>query len=202
MATWTRKIFSSVGLTQTPPGPHLRHLQGRFGGVVMLMIDVSGSMHGSPILRAVEGAIEFVREAVEANYFIGVMLWNTTVVAEALPTLDGEAALAVLRPVDFAYGGNALDGPLYQCHRVLDGFTGDRVVALFGDGDLTPKARVLQKVAEMKADNIRFVTRGLGVDAAREFSEITDEAPELVQVDSVNELARGIASMAAGLRRT
>lgn len=202
MATWTRRVFDSAGITQTPPGPHLRILQGRFGGVVMLMLDVSGSMDGRPIREAVAGAKEFVREAVEAHYHVGVMLWNTGVERQALPTADGEDALRLLEPVSSAWGGNALDGPLNECHAILDGFTGDRVVALFGDGDLTPKAQVLQKVAVMKADNIRFVTRGLGPQAAREFALITDEAQESVQVESVERLASGIASMAASLKRS
>lgn len=168
----------------------------------MLMIDVSGSMHGQPILEAIAGAKEFVREAAEAHYYVGVLLWNTTVVAQALPTLDGKAALDLLAPVNSAGGGNALDGPLYQCHSILSNFTGDRVVALFGDGDLNPKPQVLVKVAEMRADNIRFVTRGLGAFAAQEFAEITDEDPQTVEVESVAQLATGIASMAASLTRS
>ena len=167
----------------------------------MLMIDVSGSMDGQPILEAISGALAFVREAVEARYHVGVMLWNTGITVLAEPTLDGADALAVLSPVNRASGGNALDGPLSRCHAILGGFTGDRVVALFGDGDLTPKAQVLAKVAEMKRDNIRFVTRGLGAYAAREFAEITDEDPTSVAVEAVQDLAQGIASMAVSLKR-
>jgi hypothetical protein len=39
VASWIRRPFSAPGLTQIPPGPHLRALQGRFGGTVMLCID-------------------------------------------------------------------------------------------------------------------------------------------------------------------
>src|SRR4029079_5141400 len=115
----------------------------RFGGTVMLMIDVSGSMNGRPIREAVRGAQRFVTEAVEAGYHVGVMLWNTTVVSVCAPTPDGNAARRVLGPVRSAAGGNDLIGPLVRCHQILGHFTGDRVVALFGDGDLTPKAAVL-----------------------------------------------------------
>ena len=132
----------------------------------MLCIDVSGSMDGAPILEAVRGATQFVAEAVDAHYKVGVMLWNHIVEAVCEPTSDGKAALALLAPVNRAWGDNDLFTALDQCHRILDGFTGDRVVALFGDGDLTPKAKVLVKVAHMKAENIRFVTRGLGPYAA------------------------------------
>src|SRR6266849_6793608 len=105
MADWIRRSFTSAGLTQIPPGRHIGALQGRYGGgVVMLCIDVSGSMDGNPIREAVRGA------------------------KKLLGRTNGAA------------GGNDLIGPLNDCHKVLDRFKDapDRVVALFGDGDLTP----------------------------------------------------------------
>lgn len=201
MPNWIRRQFTAAGLTQIPPGPHLRTLQGRYGGTVMLCIDVSGSMDGQPIREAVRGAREFVNEAVAAHYNVGVMLWNTQVVALSEPTPDGDAARKLLAPVDRASGGNDLIGPLHRCHQTLDCFTGDRVVALFGDGDLTPKDRVLAKVAQMKSENIRFITRGLGWAAAREFAEISDEEASAAAVERVEDLAAGIAGMATGLKR-
>ena len=65
------------------------------------------------------------------------------------------------------------------------------MVALFGDGDLTPKDRVLAKVAQMKSENIRFITRGLGWAAAREFAEISDEEASAAAVERVEDLAAG-----------
>jgi uncharacterized protein (DUF58 family) len=200
MANWIRRSFTAPGVTQIPPGPHLSELQGRFGGTVMLCIDVSGSMDGTPIIEAVRGAREFVTEAVAAHYKVGVMLWNTEVVGLAEPTSDGAAARRLLAPVNRAAGGNYLIGPLRACHQILDRFTGDRVVALFGDGDLTPKTEVLVKVAEMKAENIRFVTRGLGPTAARELAEISSEEASTAEVERVEDLAAGIAGMAASLK--
>jgi hypothetical protein len=200
MAAWIRRPFSAPGLTQIPPGPQLGTLQGRFGGTVMLCIDVSGSMDGPPILEAVRGARQFVAEAIAAHYSVGVMLWNTRVEAVCEPTADGNAALDLLAPVNHAWGDNYLLTPLEHCHQILGRFTGDRVVALFGDGDLTPKPQVLGKVAQMKSENIRFVTRGLGPYAAQEFGEITDEEPSSAAIDDVVDLADGIADMAATLK--
>jgi|SRR5450756_1413873 len=201
MASWIRRAFSSPGLTQIPPGPHLSSLRDRFGGTVMLCIDVSGSMSGPPLVEAVRGARQFIAEAVAARYKVGVMLWNHMVENVCEPTADGKAALAVLAPVDRAWGGNDLFTALNHCHQLLDQVTGDRVVALFGDGDLTPKAPVLVKVAQMKAENIRFVTRGLGPYAAREFGEISDEDPSSATIVDVSDLADGIANMASVLKR-
>lgn len=205
MADWIRRSFNSIGLTQIPPGPHFRALQNRFGGgTVMLCIDVSGSMDGQPILEAVRGAKKFVDEAVEARYKVGVMLWNTRVVDLAEPTADGKAAMKLLARTKNASGGTSLLDPLERCHRILDRFTGDpdRVVAIFGDGDLGPRDLVLAKVAQMKAEDIRFVTRGLGSLAAREFADVSSEDESDVAVGSVDDLAEGIAAMATSLKST
>jgi uncharacterized protein (DUF58 family) len=202
MADWIRRSFTAAGLTQIPPGPCLHALQSRFGGTVMLCIDVSGSMHGAPVLEAVRSARQFVAEAVAAHYSVGVMLWNTDVVALAEPSTNGSAASQLLGTVTGAYGGNNLFPPLSRCHQILDGYSGDRVVAIFGDGDLTPKGPVLAKVGQMKAENIRFVVRGLGPAAAREFALVSSEDPSAVEVRQVENLAAGIASMAASLTKT
>jgi Mg-chelatase subunit ChlD len=199
MANWTRRSFGAAGLTQIPPGPHLAALQGRFGGTVMLCIDVSGSMDGAPLLEAVRGAREFVNEAVAAHYKVGVMLWDTDVAALAEPTADGIAAMRLLNAARIG-NGTSLIRPLERCHQLLDQFTGDRVVALFGDGDLGPRDRVLAKVAQMKSQDIRFVTRGLGEMAAREFGEISSEEASTATVSRVGDLAAGIAGMAASLK--
>src|SRR5271154_7198566 len=202
MADWIRRSFSSAGLTQIPPGRHLRALQDRFGGGTgMLCIDVSGSMDGRPILEAVRGAKTFVDEAVEARYWVGVMLWNTGVADLAEPTQDGKAARRLLNRTRNASGGTSLLRPLEKCHKVLDGFKGqDRVVAIFGDGDLGPRDQVLALVAQMKAEDIRFVTRGLGSAAATEFAEVSDEDQPSVEVNGVDDLAEGIAAMATSLK--
>jgi uncharacterized protein with von Willebrand factor type A (vWA) domain len=199
VAGWIRRSFNAAGLTQIPPGPHLGALQGRFGGTVMLCIDVSGSMDGAPVAEAARGALEFVSEAVAAHYQVGVMLWNTDVVALAEPSADGAAASRLLASATRAYGGTSLLAPLNRCHQILGEHSGDRVVAIFGDGDLGPRDLVLTKVAQMKADDIRFMTRGLGTVAAREYARVSSEDPSEVEVRQVENLAAGIAGMAASL---
>src|ERR1035438_294547 len=108
MASWIRRSFTAPGMTQIPPGPHLGALQDRFGGTVMLCIDVSGSMAGTPLIEAVRGARQFVAEAIAAHYKIGVILWDTGVAALAQPTPDGQAATAVLDGAHICGGTNLL----------------------------------------------------------------------------------------------
>ena len=52
----------------------------------------------------------------------------------------------------------------------------------------------------MKAENIRFVTRGLGSSAAHEFGEISDEEASSAAIDNVTDLADGIAGTATSLK--
>lgn len=200
--TWIRRSFTAPGLTQIPPGPHLGSIQDRFGGTVMLCIDVSGSMSGSPLAEAVRGARQFVAEAVITHYRVGVILWDDAVAAVAGPTSDGLAATHILGAARIRGGTNLLPG-LTNCHEILGGFIGDRVVALFGDGDLGPQRdQVLARVARMKAENIRFVTRGLGAYSAQVFGEISDDDPSSATIADVINLADGIANMATTLKRT
>ena len=174
MADWIRRSFTSAGLTQIPPGPHLRALQDRFGGTVMLCIDVSGSMDGRPILEAVRGAREFVargrRGALQGRASCS---GTPDVVALAEPTAEGKAAMATARPDEErrrrhqpAPPARALPsdpGPVQG--RATIGWSRSSATATSA-----PRELVLAKVAQMKAENIRFVTRGLGAVAAREFA--------------------------------
>jgi uncharacterized protein (DUF58 family) len=200
--SWIRRSFESAGLTQIPPGAHLRTLQRRFGGgTAVLMIDVSPSMAGRPIVEAMRGAEGFIAEAVEAGYDVGTILWDTNVVAACRPSGDSGDSLRVVRNAQIG-NGTLLFPPLVYCHELLDDFEGDRVVAIFSDGQLLPhdKQEALQRVTRMKAEDIRFVTRGLGADAARELDAISDEKDGSGHVDSVDELAEEIAGMASALR--
>lgn len=201
MATWVRRSFDSAGITQAPAGPALPAVQRRHAsGTVMLLIDVSGSMQGERLAQAVVGARQFVDEAVEAGYAVGIVLWHTSVAAIRLPDTDPKETRALLAQASFPSGGTNLYPALERTNEVLQEYTGDRVVAIFGDGDLGSPARVHPLVARMKADDIRFVTRGLGAVAATEFGKISDEAPEHVRVDNEAHLAESIASMARSLK--
>jgi Mg-chelatase subunit ChlD len=212
VASWIRRSFESVGLTQIPTGDYLRAMQRRLGGgTALLLLDVSGSMQDpnlsvtpgtAPIYEAVIGARRFLDEAVEALYSVGVILWHLGVAAERLPTEDGGPAYELLDAGNFPRGGTDLLPALRRAHEILRPYQGDRVVAIFGDGALGNQAALaLRKVDEMKAENIRFTTRGLGPVAAEAFAAISDEAPERTRVDSVHDLADGIASMATLLRK-
>lgn len=199
MTSWVRRAFTNVGLTQYPPGPRLGSLQRKFvGGSVILCIDCSGSMAGYPLEQAVHGAGRFIDEAIEARYDVGLMLWSNRVDVHVPLSPTGTAASGALSAAKI-YGGTDVMPALWQCRRDLAGLTGDRVVAIFSDGEVSRLSDVLETVAEMKADNVRFVTRGMGHGASW-LESISSDGTSDVMVHSVETLAEDIAAMSDSLR--
>lgn len=91
---------------------------------------------------------------------------------------------------------------LYQAHALLTGQGGDRVVAVFGDGDLGDAAGAGRKSDAMRAEDIGITSRGLGLASAQSADVIstktTGGGPRVADADDV---ADSIAGMAGGLRR-
>jgi uncharacterized protein with von Willebrand factor type A (vWA) domain len=201
MAGWIRKVYASVGLTQCPPGRHLDAIQRNYvGGSVILCVDVSGSMSGYPLEQAVLGARRFIGEAIDAKYDVGLMLWSDAVDVYVPLSSSGTAAERALDSASI-YGGTDLVPALLRCDLELSGLPRDRVVAIFSDGEVSRLDEVLRRVAAMKADDIRFVTRGLGAGATW-LEDISSEGTDEVAVESVDALADGIADMSRSLRQS
>ena len=199
-AGWTRKSFSSDGVTEFPVGPNFQRLRSRFGGAVVLALDVSGSMQGDRIIKAVNGCKRFIDEADEAGYQVGVILWHHGVEDAAAPDSSPKAAHALLSRAE-ASGGNDAVPFLTLAHRQLMALdVGDRVVAIFGDGDLGNRHAAESKAAELINDNIRILTCGLGEGSAQELASISTEKATPRTATPEN-LADSIASMTQGLIR-
>ncbi len=199
-AGWTRRAFSSNGVTEFPIGPNFERLRSRYGGAVVLALDVSGSMQGDRLVKAVAGCHAFIEEAIESGYQVGVILWHHDVEDAVRPQSDAADAHALIRRA-FAAGGNSAVPFLTLAHQQLMALdVGDRVVAIFGDGDLGDRALAERKATELINDNIRILTCGLGESSARELASISteDSAPRTAAADN---LAESIASMAQGLIR-
>lgn len=210
MATWTKKNFESVGVTEHPAGEGLDALQRLFSGAVVLALDVSGSMEihdAGPdhdvqrLAQAVQGCCAFVTEAVDAHYAVGVILWNHDVMGSVPPASDPQAALTLLAGA-VTNGGNDAVPFLELAHRMLlRTGSSDMVVAIFGDGDLGDPGAASTKAHELADDGIRILTCGLGEHSAETLAAISTEAsaPRVAASDSI---AESIASMARGLKRT
>jgi hypothetical protein len=196
MATWIRRPYGAVGVTQHPTGRHLAVLQAPHEGKVLLCIDVSGSMMGSPLQQAVDGARRFVAEAVEANYAVGLILWHHGVAAHVPLSRDPQGMLRTLSAATAA-GGNDITPTLDIGIRELGKLTGDRVMAVFGDGDIgavPPAQKKARRAAEL---GIRIIVRGLGPYAASQLRLIATDIgnEEDTVVSSAAGIAAGVQSM-------
>lgn len=196
--TWLRRKFESVGLTQYPAGQYLSKVQDRFGGAVVLCLDVSGSMSGNPLAQAVDGCRRFIQEAHEAHYEVGLVFWHHGVEAHVPVMKDPKPLLALLERAS-AGGGNDIVPTLALAEREFAGRGGDRVVAIFGDGDLGNPRTAAEAAQRLRGLNIRIITCGLGLSSAESLGAIADE--DELRVASSDTISESIAGMAAGLKR-
>lgn len=201
VASWIRRDFADVGVTQYRPGPHLAAVQHHYLGRAVLCIDVSGSMSGAPLRAAIDGGLDFLTEARQARYDCGLVLWNSQVVAH-LPTSSPDTRVRAQLRAAVSSGGTALAPALRVAIDELGPLSGDRVVCVFGDGGIGDTALAEQLAAQARALGIRFVVRGLGSGAGSGLARVLtpDEQDATQTVQHVGDLRRGIASMAADLR--
>ncbi|TVT59466.1 VWA domain-containing protein, partial [Amycolatopsis rhizosphaerae] len=171
MTSWLRRNFDGIGLTQSPPGPHLAALQERYGGTVLLCIDVSGSMQGKPLKKALQGGEEFLSQAWENHYRCGIVLWHSSIERYVPPDAPRNEVLDGLRG-RIGSGGTNVVPALEVAKKLFGGMRGDRVVCLFGDGDLGDRRRARALARELCAMGVRIVVRGLGRGAAEALGEL------------------------------
>lgn len=198
MTDWIRRNYDGIGPTQYPAGPHLAAVQEPYLGKVVLCIDVSNSMYGRHLELAVAGARRFVAEAIEANYQVGLILWNHSVHRNV--ALSGDSR-QLLKTLDRARscGGTNVTPALRLGTEQLGDLTGDRVLAIFGDGDIGPVKAALAAARDAKARGIRIIVRGLGRHAAAELSRIATDLNDDPLIPSGDAIEAGLASMARHL---
>lgn len=197
MSEWVRREFGGIGVTQHRPGRHLKAVQEPYQGKVLLCIDVSGSMsfRDGPRTRLDEarrGARQFVEEALAAHYRVGLVLWHHGVEGH-VPLATDPGKLHRMLDGARADGGNNIVPTLTLGIREMGHLTGDRVIAIFGDGDLGAVDPAVRAAKEVTRHGIRIVTRGLGHASARSLSVIaSDEVTESIEP---GDIASGIAAM-------
>lgn len=199
VSDWIRRSFDAVGVTQYKPGKHLAALQEPHLCKVILCIDVSSSMSGTPLREAVRGAREFVEQAVAARYRVGLILWNTSV-AMSVPLSADPAPVRAGLGRAHASGGTNVTPTLLAGTAALGSSTGDRVLAVFGDGDIGPVEAAVTAARGAAALGIRIIVRGLGSHAAASLAQIATEGMEVAEISGHTSIASGIAGMASSLR--
>ncbi|MBB5872978.1 Mg-chelatase subunit ChlD [Allocatelliglobosispora scoriae] len=202
MSDWVRRAFDSIGGTQSPPGAYLKVLQDKYMGKVFLCIDVSGSMSENAgggktrLQAAVAGAKVFVKEAVAAHYQVGLILWDDSVHVFVPLSGDPAAVDTALSRATIA-GGTALAPTLTKGIDQLRKLRGDRVIAIFSDGEIPDIRRARELSKEAARLEIRILVRGLGRSAAASLEQVATEGDVAENVVGTSaEIESGIASMA------
>jgi VWA domain-containing protein len=203
MNSWVRKRFEGIGLTQSPPGPHLAALQAKYTGTVLLCIDVSGSMSGEPLSQAVVGGRKFVDEALSARYDCGLVLWSDAVNAY-LPAGTDRAQLTHQLAVASICGGTNPLPALELAKRDLAPLPNDRVLCIFSDGGWGHSQETVDAAHELCAMGVRIIVRGFGHVAADSLHTLLcpDSAPGEIAatlIEDVQDISGAIASMARSL---
>ncbi|MCZ2826061.1 vWA domain-containing protein [Modestobacter sp. VKM Ac-2982] len=167
----------------------------------MVCLDVSGSMYGYPLSQAVLGCERFVDEALEGHYAVAMLFWHHAVAGSTGLTRDRGELVRFLRTAT-AGGGNNIVPTLDRSRALLQDLAGDRVIAIFGDGDLGDPGAATARAAQLQAENIRIITCGLGQASAESLDVISTESGGAgPRVAAVDDIADSIAGMSSGLRR-
>lgn len=201
MSTWMKKVIEAEGVTEYRPGPHLDKLEERFGGsgAVMLLLDVSGSMTGD-MDAAIEGSLGFVADAEGGGYQVGAALWDTGVVDSVAPSAKTKAAVEMLKKARARGGTNVTPALTMAGNELMKIDVKDRVIAVFGDGDLGNTETAIAESKRLAALGIRIITLGLGASSAAALSKISTEAEHTESASSVT-LSEDIRGLARGLVR-
>lgn len=204
MGTWMRRVFSSEGATECPPGPNLERLRKKFqrGGAVYFCLDVSYSMAGN-IPAAVRGGESFLEVAHRGGYSTGVVLWHGRVAKMTALSRDIRSALEVLRSAKAGGGTDVLPALEAASKELLQSSEEDKVIAVFGDGDLgRNREEAVSLSRDLASQGIRIITMGLGSSSADALSDIaTENYDGETNVATSNTLAEDISGMSRGLRR-
>lgn len=202
MSTWMKKTFSAEGVTEFPPGPNLQRLRDKYqkdNGVV-LALDVSWSM-SSEINEAIRGSLDFVDEALDGGYFVGVLFWNNEVESYFDLTKDRSGLHRFIKSVRVSGGTDVLPALERGREMLMSYKLEDRVISVFGDGDLgLNRTKAVTYSKQLSSEGIRIITMGLGPSSSKALNAISTEshndAPR--EANSAT-LARDIRSMATGL---
>lgn len=202
MSTWMKKTFSAEGVTEFPPGPSLQRLRDKYqkdNGVVLAM-DVSWSMEGE-IDEAIRGCLNFVDEALSGGYFVGVMFWSSMVESSLDLTKDLDALHRFVKSARLGGGTDVLPALKRGREMLMRYKLEDRVVAVFGDGDLGPnQTKAVNYSKQLSSEGIRIITMGLGPSSSKALNAISTESNnEASREANSATLARDIRSMATGL---
>jgi Ca-activated chloride channel family protein len=132
-------------------------------GVVMLVLDVSGSMAGEKLEQAKKGALKFI-DTMSAGNHVGILTFSNTIKREVgiKPIAQNKFDLAAVVESARAEGGTALYDAVKRAVQMVDGYSlpdeAIRGVVLLSDGIRTDGRVALSSLVELRTDQEQVVT--------------------------------------------
>ena len=163
------------------------------GGVVFLLLDVSGSMEDK-LCQAKSGALGFAKDAIGKGYAVGVILFGSSASLLSPPCNDLSSLKVYIEKI-------SISGSTNMAHAIQlgveqhQGKHGQRVLVIVTDGAPDDREATLDAAKIAKVAGIDIIT--IGTDGADiQFLKLLASRTELAMAVAQNRLAVGMASAA------
>lgn len=196
-----RRRYAGHGITNHPPGRYFDELSDLYAGKLLMVMDVSGSMEGRRLNEAVAGARELLGKAVSESYIVGVISFSGRAHMELDLTTDLRAVDRALRRLKVDWTGTRMSTGIGLAHKTLLKRRGERVMAIFSDGEDESPRSVLAAAAAARSDEVRIIATLGGTADPAFMREVTGEGEDL-EVVADREVREKIAGMVSLLRPT
>ena len=168
---------------------------------VLLAIDLSGSMSGSPVEMAKEAMEQFVRELGSANAKIGLLSFADKVRLVVKPTKNEKQVIQAIRSIHVGEvgGGNSAEpftDALFILKRRL--FTKEdiaRYLIVLTDGAWNNPTQAITKAKQCHAEGIEVIALGFG-SAVKAFLESIASIDEFASLTDLSELSGSFSKIA------
>ena len=168
---------------------------------VLLAIDLSGSMSGSPVEKAKEAMEQFVRELGSANAKIGLLSFADKVRLVVKPTENEKQVIQAIRSIHVGEvgGGNSAE-PFTDALSILKRrlFTKEdiaRYLIVLTDGAWNNPTQAITKAKQCHAEGIEVIALGFG-SAVKAFLESIASIDEFASLTDLSELSGSFSKIA------
>jgi len=183
-------------VTSYPPGRYFSEVSDLYTGKLLMVVDVSGSMEGERMSAAIGGSGELLSQALTDSYAVGLVAFSGSASLELDLTTELRAVERALSRLRIRWSGTDMSEGIKLAHRVLRTRRGERVMAIFSDGE-TDRPTAIAAALAARADGIRIIA-ALGGDADPSFMrQVTGDDDEPLQVVPDSQVQAEIAGLAA-----
>ncbi len=180
-------------------GKELRKKEFRKAGAignVFLLLDCSGSMDSyNKMPNAINGAIGFVVEALESQYAVGIIRFDSTAYIVSEPLEEKSILVSKIRSIGSTGGSTNMTDAIDKAHQALLQKEGLKVICLVTDGWPDNPTSAISAADRAKKAEIEIMTIGTEDADYDLLKRIASQAELSKQVKS-EEIGTGIKSMA------